>query len=153
MTPRRRPTGRATSLDYWTLAELRYHIRLFLRRREIAAREAGIEPQQYLLLLQAKGLQARRPVTLGALAERLQLAHHSTVGLVDRLARRGMVARRIDESDRRNVLVDLRPKGEAVLKRLVLHSLSELRTEAPALVAAIRRLTRKRGHFKQEETS
>ena len=131
-------------VDYWTLAELRYQIRRFLRTRELAARTAGIEPQQYLLLLQAKGLRGRQPVTLGTLAERLQLRHHSTVELVDRLARRGMVVRRTDERDRRNVLVDLRPAGEAVLKRLALHSLNELRTEGPALVSALRRLTSKR---------
>jgi DNA-binding MarR family transcriptional regulator len=131
-------------VDYWTLAELRYQIRRFLRTREEAARAAGIEPQQYLLLLQAKGLQGRQPVTLGTLAERLQLRHHSTVGLVDRLARRGMVIRRTDDRDRRTVLVELRPAGEAVLRRLALNSLNELRTEGPALVSALRRLTRRR---------
>lgn len=108
--------------------------------REEAARDAGIEPQQYLLLLQAKGLQGRQPVTVGALAERLQLRHHSTVELVDRLARRGMVARREDPRDRRGVLVELEPAGEAVLRRLALYSLSELRTEGPALVSALGRL-------------
>jgi DNA-binding MarR family transcriptional regulator len=126
------------------LAELRYQIRRFLRTREVAAREAGIEPQQYLLLLQAKGLQRRQPVTLSVLAERLQLRHHSTVGLVDRLAGRGMVARRTDPGDRRTVQVVLRPAGEAVLERLVRHSLRELGTEGPALVSALRRLTRSR---------
>jgi DNA-binding MarR family transcriptional regulator len=126
--------------DYWTLAELRYHIRRFLRIREEAARAVGLEPQQYLLLLQAKGLGIRRPVTLGALAERLQLRHHSTVELVDRLARRRMVRRRRDAGDRRTVLVELAPAGEAVLRRLAAHSLKELRREAPALVSALRRL-------------
>jgi len=108
--------------------------------REEAARAAGVEPQQYLLLLQAKGLQGREPVTIGALAERLQLRHHSTVELVDRLVERGMVARREDPHDRRGVIVELRPAGEAVLKRLAQYSLDELRTEGPALVAALDRL-------------
>jgi DNA-binding MarR family transcriptional regulator len=109
--------------DYWALADLRYHIRRFLRIREEAARAVGLEPQQYLLLLQAKGLGTRRPVTLGALAERLQLRHHSTVELVDRLARRRMVRRRRDSGDRRTVRVELAPAGEAVLRRLAVHSL------------------------------
>ncbi len=128
------------AVDYWTLAELRHLLRRFLRVREEAARAAGIEPQQYLLLLQAKGLQGREPVTIGTLAERLQLRHHSTVGLVDRLARRGMVARRADPDDRRGVIVEVRPAGEAVLRRLAQYSLDELRTEGPALVSALGRL-------------
>lgn len=142
MATRGRVSRGPRHVDYWTLAELRYQIRRFLRTRETAAREAGIEPQQYLLLLQAKGLGGRTPVTLGTLAERLQLRHHSTVELVDRLVRRGMVVRRTDTRDRRTVLVKLRPAGEAVLKRLARHSLNELRTEGPALVSALRRLTK-----------
>jgi DNA-binding MarR family transcriptional regulator len=137
---RRRRRIERERVDYWTLAELRYYIRRFLRERELAAREAGIEPQQYLLLLQVKGLEGRQPATIGALADRLQLQHHSTVGLVDRLARRGCVARRRDSRDRRGVLVELRPAGEAVLRRLALFSIKELRTEGPALVATLKRL-------------
>lgn len=144
MSKKKRAPHRPRLVDYWTLAELRYQIRRFLRTREVAARAVGVAPQQYLLLLQAKGLQGRQPVTLGTLAERLQLRHHSTVELVDRLARRGMLVRRADDRDRRSVLVELRPAGEAVLKRLALHSLNELRTEGPALVSALRRLTRER---------
>jgi len=129
-------------VDYWTLAELRYQIRRFLRTREVAARAAGIEPQHYLLLLQAKGLRGRQAVTLGTLAERLQLRHHSTVELVDRLARRGLVARIADQHDRRTVRVEPTAAGEAILERLARQSLSELRAEGPALVAALRRLMR-----------
>ncbi|HKW92216.1 MAG TPA: MarR family transcriptional regulator [Methylomirabilota bacterium] len=128
------------AVDYWTLAELRYLLRRFLRAREEAARTAGIEPQQYLFLLQAKGLHGREPATIGALAERLQLRHHSTVELVDRLARRGMVARRTDPRDRRGVIVEVKRAGDEVLQRLALYSLDELRTEGPALVSALGRL-------------
>src|SRR5439155_1517275 len=94
MAVTRREAGAAAPVDYETLAELRYQIRLFMRRREEAARAAGIEPQQYLLLLQLKGLEDRGPTTVGALAERLQIRHHSAVELVDRLVERDMVARR-----------------------------------------------------------
>jgi DNA-binding MarR family transcriptional regulator len=131
-------------VDYATLAELRYHIRRFLRVREDAARAAGVEPQQYLLLLQVKGLEDRGPVTIGALAERLQILHHATVQLVDRLSRRGLVRRRRAADDRRGVVVALTPRGEAVLRRLVLYSLNELRTEGPKLAAALTRLIRRR---------
>jgi DNA-binding MarR family transcriptional regulator len=129
-------------VDYATLAEWRYQLRLLLGRRETAARAVGVAPQQYVLLLQIKGLEARGAVTIGMLAERLQIRHHSAVELVDRLVERGMVARRRHEGDRRQVVVMLRPAGEAVLRRLALNSLAELRAEAPALLATLRRLVR-----------
>jgi DNA-binding MarR family transcriptional regulator len=130
-------------VDYPALADLRYQIRRFLRVREVAARGTGVAPQQYLLLLQVKGLLGREPPTIGALAERLQTQHHNAVQLVDRLVARGMVARRRDARDRREVLVELRPAGEAVLRRLARHSIAELGTEGPALVASLTRLVRK----------
>ena len=129
-------------MDYAALAEWRYQLRLLISRREAAARGAGIEPQQYVLLLQVKGLQERGAVTIGTLAERLQIRHHSAVELIDRLVERKMVARHRDERDRRQVVVTLRPAGEAVLRRLALYSLAELRTEAPSLLATLRRLIR-----------
>jgi DNA-binding MarR family transcriptional regulator len=119
---------------------LRYQIRRFLRVRELAARAAGIEPQQYVVLLQLKGLEAGGPTTVGTLAERLQVRHHSAVELVDRLARRGMVVRRRDQRDRRGVVLRLTPRGKAVIRRLALQSLAELETEGPALVALLGRL-------------
>lgn len=137
---RRSGSPRGPAVDYGTLAELRYHIRRFLRAREDVARAAGVEPQHYLLLLQIKGLEKDRAATVGALAERLQLRHHSVVELVDRLAARGMVARQRPPADRRQVVVTLRPAGEAVLTRLAQYSIEELRSEGPALVVALTRL-------------
>jgi DNA-binding MarR family transcriptional regulator len=134
---RRRPTPR---VDYATLADLRYHIRSFLRIREEAARTAGVEPQQYVLLLQVKGFEGRRPATIGALTERLQTRHHATVQLVDRLAQRGLVRRRRAEPDRRSVVVELTSRGEAVLRKLALNSLAELRTGGPALASSLMRV-------------
>src|SRR5256884_3554645 len=139
MAVTRREAGAASPVDYEPLAELRYQIRLFMRRREEAARAAGIEPQQYLLLLQLKGLEDRGPTTVGALAERLQIRHHSAVELVDRLVERDMVARRRDSIDRREVSVTLRPAGEAVLRKLALYSMEELRARGPRRGEAPRR--------------
>jgi DNA-binding MarR family transcriptional regulator len=133
-------SGKGQRVDYATLATLRYQIRRFLRVRELAARAAGIEPQQYVVLLQLKGLEAGGPTTVGTLAERLQVRHHSAVELVDRLARRGMVVRRRDQRDRRGVVLRLTPRGKAVIRRLALQSLAELETEGPALVALLGRL-------------
>src|SRR5947199_9847076 len=124
-------------VDYETLADLRYHIRRFLRVREEAARVAGVEPQQYVLLLQVKGFEGRRPATIGALTERLQIRHHATVQLVDRLAQRGLVRRRRAELDRRGVVVELTARGEAVLRKLAVNWLAQPRTGGPGPGAGV----------------
>ena len=63
----------------------RYQIRRFLHFSEQASRMAGLEPHQHQLMLALKGLPRPR---IGELAERLQIRHHSTVELVNRLCRR-----------------------------------------------------------------
>ena len=132
------PDGAAAQpVDYWTLAELRYCIRQFLHVREVAARDAGIAPQQYLLLLQVKGLEDKGRATIGTLAERLQLRHHTTVELVDRLVARRLIAR---QRAGREVVITLRPAGEAILTKLAELSVRELQTEGPTLVRALTRL-------------
>ena len=127
-------------VDYRSLADLRYHIRGFLAVREAAARAAGLEPQQYLLLLQIKDRESDGPATVGMLAERLHIKHHSAVELVDRLCARKLVARRRSPDDRRQVIVEMRPAGRAVLERLAIHSLAELRNVGPALIEVLARL-------------
>ena len=105
-----------TGSDYEALAEFRYQIRKFLHFSERAAREAGIEPQQHQLLLAIRGFTGpAEPPSIGILAERLQIQHHSAVELVDRLVERGLVARSRGPSDRRQVLVHLTPRGESEL--------------------------------------
>jgi DNA-binding MarR family transcriptional regulator len=142
VSARRRGTPR---VDYETLADLRYHIRRFIRVREDAARAAGVEPQHYVVLLQIKGFERRQPATIGALTERLQIRHHATVQLVDRLAERGMVRRRRAESDRRGVVVELTARGQAILRKLALYSLAELRTGGPALASTLLRVVELNG--------
>jgi len=125
--------------DYQTLAELRYQIRLFLHFSEEAARAAGLEPRQHQLMLALKGLPRGVRPRIGELAERLQIQHHSTVELVNRLSSGGYVKRRKGGDDRREVLLSLTPKGEKVLRDLSLHHRAELRMQGPALVAAMKR--------------
>jgi DNA-binding MarR family transcriptional regulator len=126
--------------DYHALADFRYHLRRFLRFSEEAARKAGLEPQQHQLLLAVKGLPKTTKATIGALAERLQIQHHSAVELVDRLAERGLVHRLRDPGDRRQVLVRLRPGGEKILRELSLYHLAELSVVGPDLVKVLQRL-------------
>lgn len=133
-----------TASDYVALAEFRYQIRRFLHFSEQAARAAGIEPQQHQLLLAIKGvIEAREEPSIGILAERLQLQHHSTGELVDRLVERGLVSRSRSPEDRRQVLIRLTTRGEIELERLSACHLAELRTTGPALVASLEGVIRR----------
>lgn len=131
---------RINSLDFKAMAELRYQIRCFLRFSENAARQAGIEPQQHQLLLAIRGLPEKLKPTIGVLAERMQLQHHSTVELIDRLADRGLLCRLRATDDRRQVLVKLTHEGEKFLKTLSLHHLQELQSAGPKFVKILQGL-------------
>jgi DNA-binding MarR family transcriptional regulator len=128
-----------STTDYQALAELRHHIREFLHFSEQAARAAGLEPRQHQLMLALKGLPAEVRPRIGELAERLKIQHHSAVELANRLAAGGFVRRHQGKEDKREVLLSLTPKGEKVLRELSLHHRTELQTQGPALVAALKR--------------
>lgn len=125
--------------SYQSLAELRYQIRRFLHFSEQAARKAGLEPRQHQLMLALKGLPKSVRPRVRELAERLQIEHHSTVELVNRLSTRGLVRRCPGGEDRREVLLTLTPKGEKMLGELSLHHKAELRIQGPALLTALKR--------------
>lgn len=133
-------TRAITSTDYRSLAELRHQIRCFLHFSEQAARKAGLEPRQHQFLLALKGLPVGARPRIAEMAERLQIQHHSTVELVDRLAARGFVRRDHHGTDRREVFVCLTPKANQILGVLSLHHKKELALKGPALVAALRKM-------------
>ena len=123
------------------LSEFRYQIRRFQHFSEKAARALGLEPQQHQLLLAIKGFDGKtRGPTIGYLAERLQVRHHSAVELVDRMQTNGMVLRRANEQDRRQVLVALSDAGEQILKKLSAQHLAEIQQIGPRLVAALQKV-------------
>jgi DNA-binding MarR family transcriptional regulator len=126
--------------DFKSMAELRYQIRRFLRFSENAARQAGIEPQQHQLLLAVRGLPEDLKPTVGVLAERMQLQHHSTVELIDRLVDRNFLCRLRATDDRRQVLVKLTHDGEELLEKLSLHHLQELQSVGPTFVKVLQSL-------------
>jgi DNA-binding MarR family transcriptional regulator len=129
-----------TLADYQALAEFRYQIRKFLHFSELAVEAAGLERGQYQLMLAIKGMpQGVRP-RIRELANRMHIQHHSAVELINRLEAGGYVRRARAHDDRREVLLALTPKGERVLAELALHHHEELRSAAPSLVAALRRL-------------
>jgi len=130
--------------EYRSLAEFRHQIRRFLHFSEQAARLAGLEPQQHQLLLSLRGLAASsEPASIRAIAERLQIQHHSAVELVDRLADHDLVTRSRAPEDRRQVLISLTARGEAELEKLAVCHLDELQKNGPALVAALESLIRR----------
>ena len=131
-----------SSPEFRALAELRYRIRLFLKEGDAAARVAGLEPQQYLMLLAIRGLAPEVQPKIQTFAERLALKHHSAVELVDRLEQRGFVRRTRSKEDRRQVLVTLLPRGEKLLERVVQQRIGELRASGRELVKAIDALLR-----------
>jgi DNA-binding MarR family transcriptional regulator len=130
-------TSTMTAAEFRALAEFRYQIRIFLNGSEEAARNANLEPQQYLLMLALRGLPAGLEPSIRELAERLQLRHHSVVELVDRLERRQLLRRERSRDDRRQVILHLTPRGEKLLTRLAKQRIAELRTAAPALVRSL----------------
>ena len=131
--------------EYRALAELRYRIRRFLSEGDAVARAAGLEPQQYLLLLTLRGLPENEEATIRTLAERLALKHHSVVELIDRLELHGYVRRTRGREDRRRVLVSLLPRGERLLEQVARHRIGELRANGHALVRAISQLLEESG--------
>jgi DNA-binding MarR family transcriptional regulator len=119
------------------MAEFRYALRSFLSFSENAAREAGLEAQQYQALLALKGLPSDQKATVGALAERLLIKHHSAVELAIRLEANRLVRRIRNRSDRREVFIELAPRGEKMLRQLALTHRTELVSAAPMLIRAL----------------
>ena len=119
--------------DYERLAQFRYLVRSFLAFSDTAARRAGLTARQHQALLAIKGYPERQRVSVGELAERLGLRHHSVVGLLDRLASHGLIRRQTSTGDRRQVLIELTPKAETMLEHLSRAHRAELKRLAPLL--------------------
>jgi DNA-binding MarR family transcriptional regulator len=142
-----------TTPEYLALAELRYRIRRFVHEGDAVASAAGLEPQQYLLLLMIRGMREGQEATVSTLAERLALKHHSVVELIDRLETNGYVRRNRSREDRRSVLVSLLPRGEKMLEEVAQHRISELRATGAALVNAISSLLENRDGSRDKRDS
>jgi DNA-binding MarR family transcriptional regulator len=136
--PPQRPN--VTQKEYEALAALRYTLRQFLRFSEDAAVAAGLTPQQHQALLAIKGFAGGDWITIGEMAERLQLRHHSTVGLANRLMAQRLVARERDAKDRRLVHLVLTARGEAILEKLSAAHKEQLRRVGPQINQFLERL-------------
>jgi DNA-binding MarR family transcriptional regulator len=123
--------------DVIAVAELRAALRQFLRRSERVARQSGLTPQRYLLLLMIKGAPGGgEQSTVTQLSERLQLAQSTVTELVRRAEEAGLVAREQSQTDARVAHLRLTAEGE---RRLML-SFTELETEQAQLRDAFAQL-------------
>lgn len=129
-----------TTADYRALAAFRHEMRKFLAFSEQAARAAGIEPQQHQLLLAVRGLPEGSRPTIGVLAERLCVKHHTAVALVDKLEASGLLERERSSKDRREVLLRLTRDGDALLRTLSTLHRDQLQTAGPAVIRALQKV-------------
>ena len=124
--------------DVVAVAEFRTALRRFLRRSERVARQSGLTPQRYLLLLMIKGAAGgTQQSTVTELADRLQLAQSTVTELVRRAEEVGLVAREQSSQDARVALLRLTPEGD----RRLMQSITLLTTERAQLRDAIAHLS------------
>jgi DNA-binding MarR family transcriptional regulator len=132
--------GKPQTADYRVLANFRYALRQFLEFSGSAAKSVGLTPQQHQAMLAIIGAPDGKAVTVGYLAERLLLKHHSTVELVDRLVEIDLLTRQPDAADRRKVLLSLTPKAKRLLTKLSAAHIEELRRIRPVFADLLDRL-------------
>ena len=130
-----------TRKSYYSMASLRYAMRKFLRfSKGFLNRRAEITPEQYEAMLALKAFSSGDGLTVGQLSERVQVKHHTAVSLTDKLAARKLITKRRGRSDRRCVYVKLTSAGSRLLESLAAHHRRELRTHAPEIIKALRKL-------------
>ncbi|MCA9795737.1 MAG: MarR family winged helix-turn-helix transcriptional regulator [Vulcanimicrobiota bacterium] len=125
--------ARVSQADYEALAEFRLALRLFTDFSRQAARREGLPPMQHQALLAIRGAPLGQQVSIGSLAKSLCSKPQSTSELVTRMERDGLVTRRTNHEDARQIWLEITPRGLAVLDRLSSVHRNELRRLRPAL--------------------
>ena len=128
--------------DYARLAAFRQGLREFLRFSEEAADRVGLLTQHYQAMLVLRACPEGFTVTINDLARQLMIKHNSAVGLVDRLAKQGLVRRSVSASDRRKVELQLSARGRQVLAKLAANHRRELGRIGPELKRLIAEVLR-----------
>ncbi|WP_426536946.1 MarR family winged helix-turn-helix transcriptional regulator [Bradyrhizobium sp. McL0615] len=132
----KRRVGRksGSAVNYEALAEFRFQLRRFLAFSKINARKNNLTSQQYQALLTIKGLSGpHHYMSVGELADFLLVKHHTAVGLIDRMAKSGLLKRFRDSSDGRRIQVMLTRKGEQQLSNVAELNWAELRSRKLSL--------------------
>ena len=122
-----------SSADYELLASFRHALRQFLHFSEEASRATGVPPHQHQAMLAIAGTMERESVTVGELAELLQIKHQSAVGLANRMESKGWVQKRHSPTDNRQVFISLTPTGRRVLDDLSAAHKAEIARISPTL--------------------
>jgi len=120
------------------LAEFRFQLRQFLSFSEISSERHGIQAQQYQLLQVIAAAPSGQPASVSYLADRMVLRHNSTVELVDRAERAGLVRRHTDERDLRRSIIKLTRTGEQLLRMLVSEHVQELERLGERIIHSLR---------------
>ena len=115
-----------TTSDIVAVAEFRAALRQFLRRTERIARQSGLTPQRYLLLLMVRGAaDGSEQSTVTELSERLQLAQSTVTELVSRAEESGLIEREQSQTDARVAHLRLTEEGD----RRLMQAFTGLATE------------------------
>jgi DNA-binding MarR family transcriptional regulator len=121
------------------IADFRSALRRFLRHSERIADRHGLTPQRHLLLLMIKGApDGSERLSVGAIADRMQLGENTTTELVNRAEKAGLVQRERSSDDGRVVYLRLTKTGERRLGGV----LGELEADREELEQALLSLTR-----------
>ena len=129
--------------DYHSMASFRHLVRKFLRfSKELVKTTAGLNSEQYEALLAIKAFTSNNALTIAELSERLQVKHHSTVNIVDRLVARKLVRRNTSSHDRRARHLKLTPAGNDLIERLAAVHRQEIRRRSAEIIAVLERLKR-----------
>jgi DNA-binding MarR family transcriptional regulator len=104
--------------EFREAAELRGALRKFLRASERIAREEGLTPSRFLLLLMIKTTPGGRS-TVTELAESMQLTQSTVTELVTRAESAGLVRRTQSAEDARVFWLELTRMGDERLSRAV----------------------------------
>jgi DNA-binding MarR family transcriptional regulator len=130
-------TAEPTDEEYQRLAAFRAAIRRFLRFSELAARDAGLTPNQHQLLLAVRGWPGPSDPTIAEVAEMLQLQPHSVLELARRAEDGGLLRRTTPPEDRRRHALRLTLRGERILASLSVLHRDELDRVGSELVAIL----------------
>lgn len=125
--------------DYEELANFRYALRRFLEFARGAAEQENLTPQHHQALLVIRSSPGQK-ATVGRLADRLLVRHHTAVELAQRLEAAGMITREASTSDRRVVLLSLTKEGAARLERISRVNRAELSHLGPELTRLFSKL-------------
>lgn len=123
------------------MGSFRYALRKFLRfSNDLLAAKASLTPEQYEALLALKSFASEAGMLVGQLSERLQVRHHTTVALTNKLVARNLVTKKRSATDRRQVYVQLTAAGDALLEAVASVHRKAIRVHSTELIAVLRQL-------------